>query len=207
MCAPPLAWIPTIRKLLRRFHSQTSMGSKLVVFLLPGCNHDPGLAQGVEEFSSQALSPELIVEAFHKAVLPRTSRIDIERPDRFSSQPLLNGLRHKFGTVVASNVIRSSVTINQLSHQLQDFARTNVASRMSLIRFPSVFIDHTQGPKASSLNRRVMDEVPRPDMTSIFGLGWMKPCAGSTATLLLFGRRNLKALLATHLTNSCAAHS
>jgi len=205
--APPLAWFPAIGKLLRRFHSQAPVWAKLVVFLLPRCNDNSCFTQGVEELSSQALTSKLVVKAFHKTVLPRTSRLDIKRFNRFLCQPLLDRLRHKFGTVVAPDMTGCSVTINQLSQQLQDFARSNVASRMELIHFTSVFIHHSQGPKASSFHRGVVDEVPRPDVTSIFGLRWVKPGAGSSATLFLFGRRNLKALLATHLANSLVTHS
>jgi len=43
-------------------------------------------------------------------------------------------------------------------------------------------------------------------MTPVFGLGWMTPYTGSAVTLFLFGRWNLKALLATHLANSFATH-
>ena len=72
-------------------------------------------------------------------------------------------------------MIRSSLTIHQLSQQLQDLARSNLASRMELIRFPGIFIYYTQGPKTSSFYRGVVDEVSGPNMTPVFGLGRMKP--------------------------------
>ena len=73
------------------------------------------------------------------------------------------------------------------------------------MRFSSVFINHTQDSQTPSLDCRIMDEIPRPDMASVLGLCGMPPSRDPTAALLLLWWRNLKTFLATHLANSFAA--
>lgn len=92
---------------------------------------------------------------------------------------------HKFEAVIAPNMTGCSVTINQLFQPLQHSARFNVASRMSFIRFLSILVLQTQSPKAASFYGGVVDGVPRPNMTPVFVLRWVKPCADPTASLLL----------------------
>lgn len=81
MRAPPLPRSPFFFELLRNLHSEAPVWTMLVVFLLPDCNHDSGFTQGVDEFSSQTLRPKPVVEAFHKTILPRASRLDVKRSD------------------------------------------------------------------------------------------------------------------------------
>ena len=50
-----------------------------VVFHSPFFDHDLRLLQGIKNLSVQALIPQLPVEAFAIAVLPRTSSLDVQR--------------------------------------------------------------------------------------------------------------------------------
>jgi len=54
---------------------------------------DAGFTQRIDEFTVQALAAELIVKALHVAVLPRTSRVNIDRLDPSIPEPLLNRTR------------------------------------------------------------------------------------------------------------------
>jgi len=57
------------------------MRPDLVVFLPPTLDQNLGLFQGVENLPIQQLIPQLPVEAFVVAILPRAARFDIERLD------------------------------------------------------------------------------------------------------------------------------
>ena len=57
---------------------------------------DAGFTQRIDEFTVQALAQcELIVKALHVAVLPRTSRVNIDRLDPSVPEPLLDRCSNK----------------------------------------------------------------------------------------------------------------
>jgi hypothetical protein len=92
-----------------RLHAETAVWSDPVELLSPVCDHHPAFPQGVEDLPTEAFPAELVVEAlmlssgrtpsehvafgsclsrsarFHVAVLPGTTRIDVERLDLHSA--------------------------------------------------------------------------------------------------------------------------
>src|SRR6266404_32263 len=59
---------------------QRRMRTQRVVQHSPALDHDLGLLQRIKDLSVQALIPEFSVEAFAVAVLPGTSRLNVQRP-------------------------------------------------------------------------------------------------------------------------------
>ena len=87
--------------------------------MTPIGNDDARFAEGVYEFPVQALGPEPAVEAFHIAVLPGTSRVDVEGLDFVSGQALLDGLGDELGAVVGADVLGRPIALNGLLEQIQ----------------------------------------------------------------------------------------
>src|SRR5271168_1083995 len=79
-----------------------------VVFHAPLLDHYLCLLQRVENFPVQAFIPQFSVEALAVAVLPRTSRLDVQRPGAHFAQPGPQLLRHELRTIVRTNVFRYS---------------------------------------------------------------------------------------------------
>ncbi len=72
-----------------------------IVMQMPVIGEDnAGFAERVNEFTVETLPAELVVEAFHIAVLPGTARINVDGLDALFSEPLLNGCRDKLRAVV-----------------------------------------------------------------------------------------------------------
>ena len=67
----------------------------MVVVIAPVGKDHPRFAQGLEEFSIEALDAETAVEAFGISVLPRAARIDVDGLDLVFSQPVLDGTGNK----------------------------------------------------------------------------------------------------------------
>jgi hypothetical protein len=76
----------------------------------PGFQDDSGLKKGTEEFPVQALVTQLVVEAFNVSVLPWGTRGDLDRLDLLLGQPVHDGIGDKLWPIVASEMLRSSVT-------------------------------------------------------------------------------------------------
>lgn len=70
-----------------------------------------------------------------------------------------------------------------------------------------VFIHNAQRPVTTAFERGVMDEVPRPDVTSTRCLLRVLSSGDPPAALFLLGWRNLQTFLATHLAHPLAAYT
>jgi hypothetical protein len=77
--------------------AQRTVGSQVVVFPPPVFDHDTSFGQRVEPLSVETLVAQPSVEALDKAVLPRATRIDVERLDRLRREPCSQLLLDKWG--------------------------------------------------------------------------------------------------------------
>ena len=96
--------------------TQRTVGSQVVVFPSPVFDHDPSFGQRVEHLTVEALVAQSSMEALDKAVLPRATRIDVERLDRLIREPCSQLLLDKLRAIVAADMLRSSVLGNQPAH-------------------------------------------------------------------------------------------
>ena len=95
------------------------MRSDLIVLPTPAFDEHPCFGQRVEDLSVQQLVPELPVERFHIAVLPRASGLDDQGLYPELLQPLPDSLGRKLRTVVGPDVIRKTTVYEELSQTVQ----------------------------------------------------------------------------------------
>jgi len=76
------------------------MGSDGVVVVAPLLDEDLGFLGAAEDFSIEQFVPQLAVEAFAIAVLPRTARRDVKRLYPNPGQPFLDGYGNKLRAAV-----------------------------------------------------------------------------------------------------------
>lgn len=144
----------------------------MVVLVAPVLDDDAGLGQGPELFPVQALFPEPGVEAFDITVLPGTAGIDVEGLDSLSGQPLPKMVLNKLGAIVAADVLRGSMLIDQSGHDLPDFARIDLAVDMDAPTLPGVLVQNGQHTQLAPAHGDIVDKVPGPDMIAMGGRSW-----------------------------------
>src|SRR3990172_8660277 len=91
-----------------------------VVLHPPPLDHDLRFLQRVEDLSIQALVPQFPVKAPAVAVLPRTARLDVQRPCAQSGQPLPQFLGHELRTVVRTKVLGDASIQHHVGQRLDD---------------------------------------------------------------------------------------
>jgi len=84
------------------------MRANLIELPAPVSDHHPAFPQGVEHLPTEAFPAELVVEALHVAVLPGTTRIDVERLDLRLLQPVSQEVGDKLRSVIGSNLMMKS---------------------------------------------------------------------------------------------------
>src|SRR5271170_5289659 len=135
-----------------------------VVFHAPFFDHDLRLLQRVKNLSVQAFIPQLPVEAFAVAVLPRTSRFDVQRSRTHLRQPLPQLLRHELRAVVRTNVFRDSPEQHHICQSFNHFIPPELSRDTDGQTLPRVFIDQRQHPQRSSVMRHRAHEVVAPNV-------------------------------------------
>src|SRR5690606_27273015 len=70
-------------------------GPTLLLLVSPVRNDHPRFAQRVKQLTRQAFATELVVEALHEPVLPRTPGLDVKGLDPHPGQPLPKASRHE----------------------------------------------------------------------------------------------------------------
>src|SRR5665647_2124766 len=106
-------WTTPRRKNCRAFVAQPAVRPHLIVFLTVVAHHDPRFRQRPQLFPVQALIPETALKAFHKPVLPRAARLNVDRFDPIRFQPPLHlnseplSLRRCSGAPGCSTAFRS----------------------------------------------------------------------------------------------------
>src|SRR5271168_258676 len=147
-----------------------------VVFHAPLLDHYLCLLQRVENFPVQAFIPQFSVEALAVAVLPRTSRLDVQRPGTHLAQPFPQFLRHELRTIVRTNVFRYSVEQHHVRKGFDHFIPPKPSGHTDRQALPGVFVDQRQHPQHSAVVRHRTHEVVTPHM---LGPLWSQPHARS----------------------------
>src|SRR5271154_6017773 len=147
-----------------------------VVFHAPLFDHDLRLLQRIEDFPVQAFIPQLSVEALAVAVLPRTSRLDVQRPGTNLCQPLPELLRHELGAVVRADIFRDSSEQHHVRKCFEHFIPPKPSGHTDRQALPRVFVDQRQHPQHSAVVRHRTHEVVTPHMLRPL---WSQPYARS----------------------------
>ena len=150
--------------------AQASMRSDIVVILAPVGEDDAGFAEGVEQFSVEALGAEARVEGLSVTVLPGAARVDVERLDLVVSEPVLDGLGDKLRAVVGSDVLRCSVLCDSLLQDSQNISSTDGAVGMDAMALAGKLVDEIKAAQFAAALGVVGHEVPGPDMIAARGL-------------------------------------
>ncbi|KIT98651.1 hypothetical protein QU38_02935, partial [Staphylococcus aureus] len=85
----------------------------VVVIVLPGGEHEPGMGQRREQRLVEAFVPQAPVEALDEAVLHRLARRDVMPLDLTFLRPAQDGRRGQFGSVIADHRVRLAAQPDQ----------------------------------------------------------------------------------------------
>lgn len=88
------------------------MGSILIVVDAEVFDDDSGFAQVKEQFPIEALVAQPGMEALDPAVLPGTSRLNIDRFYTMLAEPVLHDASDELAAVVAAQMIRRAVAVS-----------------------------------------------------------------------------------------------
>ena len=143
----------------------------MVVLVAPVFDDDPGLGQRPELFPVQALFPESGVEAFDVTVLPGAPGINVEGLDSLAGQPLPKMVLNKLGSIIAADVLRSSMLVDQAGHDLPDLPGVDLTVDMDAPALPRVLVQNGQHPQLPSAHGDIVNEVPSPHVIAVGGCG------------------------------------
>ena len=149
--------------------AQGAVGPEVIVFPSPVFEDDPGLRQCPELLPIQAFITEPGIEALDVSVLPWASRVDIEGLDAVISKPLAKLLFDELGAVIAADVLRGSVFLDEPAHNLTHLAGIDFAIHMDAEAFPGVFIDDVEHTEFPATLGGAVDEVPAPHVVAMAG--------------------------------------
>jgi len=138
-----------------------------VVVASPPLDDDLRLLERVEDLAVEQLVPELAIEAFVVAVLPRAARLDVKRLHAYALQPLPQGNRDELRAVVRPDVVRHTMVHEQLRDRFQDVLRPHPPLNPDRQALACVLVDHRQHPKGPAVMGAAVDEVIGPDMVPV----------------------------------------
>ena len=146
------------------------------------------------------------MEALHEAILPRTTRINVDRLDLVVSQPLLDGLRDELWAVVRPQMFGSAVLFDGFLEPGQYILRAQRSVSTQDMALAGVFIQDRQHPQRTAPHSRIGNEVPSPDVTAMRGLDW-PPGRDAAPHNLALGRWHPLTLSAPQSLHLSFAHS
>lgn len=113
---------------LQRSHvAQRAMWPDVVVLPSPVFDYHSSLGQSPELLSIEAFLSEARIEALHVSVLPRASRLDVERLDSLLGQPVEQPALDELRTVVAADMFGRSMALDQRRYDPPDLASVDPA--------------------------------------------------------------------------------
>ena len=133
-----------------------------VVEAPPFLDHHPGLCHAEEHLLVEAFVPEPVVEALYMAVLPRASRIDVDRRDPHLPEPVLDVPGDELGTVVATDVVRHAPLGHGPRQGGEDVLALELTAHFDPEALPAVFVNEGQHLQGHSVISVVVHEVPTP---------------------------------------------
>lgn len=117
----------------------------------------------------QALVANRSVEAFLLAVLPRLSRIDVERLDATLLEPELDSCCHELWAVVAPQVPWGSMLGNEGSENTDHALGRGRGIDVECQTLAGELVHHRPDAQRRAIGQGVLHEVVGPDMTRIGG--------------------------------------
>ena len=145
------------------------MGSDGVVLPPPLFGEHFRLLQRVEDLPLQDFFAQRPVEAFVVAILPRATRLDIQRLHLDPLEPLTNHLGRELRTVVGPEIGRWTMLDKELTERLQHIVRPEPSGHYDRQTLPAVFIQHRQHLQRPTVVRPIRHEVIRPDVMAVQG--------------------------------------
>ena len=82
------------------------------------------------------------MEALDISVLPRASRIDIQRLNLTFLQPFLDLLRDEFAAIIAADVLRDALGHHRLPKGSQDLPRSDLALDTDSQTLTGILVEH-----------------------------------------------------------------
>lgn len=132
------------------------------------------------------------MKALDEPILPGAGRFDVDRLDLVLGQPALDFFGNELGAIVAAQVLWSAMFGDGLAHPFEHIGTFQGAVGPQHVALAGVLIQNGQHPQGSAPRRRIRDEVPGPDMSTMLRLR-RKPCGSASAHDLAFGRRHPQA--------------
>ena len=150
-----------------REQAQTAMRSFVFMMMPVIGKNNTGFTERVDEFTVQALAAELIVKAFHVAVLKRTSRVNIDRLDASVPETLLDCCSNKLGPVVRADILGCTEFLNGFVENGQHVRYLDHTVRVDAVPFLRKLVDQIEDTQLPSKDRMVANEILCQDKNSM----------------------------------------
>jgi len=180
-------------ELVRREVADGAVGSVGVVVLDPIGDDDPGFGERVELLAVKELLAEGGVERLDEAVLPGRARIDVEGLDVACREALANDLGYELRPVVGADVFRGAVLRDRAGEGMQHVLRGDAPGHMVADALLRVLVDDAEDAEGPAQGRDVHQEVPRPHVARMRGLGRHAARRDAPAHPLALGRGHAQA--------------
>lgn len=148
-----------------------AVGSVGVVVLDPIGDDDPGFGERVELLAVKELLAEGGVERLDEAVLPGRARIDVEGLDAAQGEAVADGPGDELRPVVGADVGRRAVLADGLGERAHDVPGVDAAGHVVAHALLRELVDEREDAEGATHGRDVGEEVPRPDVPGLQGLG------------------------------------
>ena len=156
------------------------MGSDGVVEVPPLFDEDLGLPEAAEDLPVEQLVPQLPVEAFAIAILPRAAvrptidpldrlldgLTDVERLGAYTRQPATHDLGCHLWPIVGSDVLWDAPDQHRISHGLQNTQAVDASGDPDRQAFPGELIDQRHQPHLAAILGLGLHKVIGPDMVA-----------------------------------------
>src|ERR1039457_1168070 len=152
--------------------TQSRVGPLRVVFHAPPLRQNLCLLQRVKDLAVQELISQLPVEALAVPVLPRTPRLDVQRPRAHFAQPLPQLLGNKLRPIVRTYVLWYPAYQHHIRQRFDHLQTPQAPCHSQRQTFPRVLVDHHQDAQCSSIVRHRLHKIVAPHMIRTL---WSQP--------------------------------
>ena len=135
-----------------------------IVVAPPVLNQHLCLAKCREDLPIQEFVSEFRVQALAVAILPWTSRLDIERPDADPAQPLPHADRDELGTVVGANVLRWAVGDEEIGQTVEHVVGSKPSGNHDRQAPARELVEHHEHAEGATVLCPILDEVIGPNV-------------------------------------------
>ena len=142
-----------------------------VVVVDPAGEHDPGLGERIELLPVEELASCAGVERLDEAVLPGRARVDVEGLDAAQGEAVADGPGDELRPVVGADVGRRAVLADGLGERAHDVPGVDAAGHVVAHALLRELVDEREDSEGATHGRDVGEEVPRPDVPGLQGLG------------------------------------